>query len=289
MLLLSGKEEMLMSCYDVLYLIITLLGVFATAFVGMRANKISITIEQNNRKMEQIAKRPAPIIDKIYVSKGLNIEDYNNHMRFFYGNMNSDKLSLGNQVYVKPLSNDNEDDITLVVECLSKKNRIYFTYFHENLCLVYNNIKHEKFFIFEYCSTKIKLNNYKNIITSIKINFVKIIDQNGTEIQVEGINQEKQIVISENGYIDIMMCFAANDPEETLCINKPEEYDRLPSEQKNILKAVVNEPMLKYKTLIFNCNIKTIDGFLYTYELTVNTTNVGFETWTEYISDKCIE
>ena len=53
MLLLSGKEEMLMSCYDVLYLIITLLGVFATAFVGMRANKISITIEQNNRKMEE--------------------------------------------------------------------------------------------------------------------------------------------------------------------------------------------------------------------------------------------
>ena len=129
MLLSSGKEEMLMNCYDVLYLIITLLGVFATAFVGMRANKISITIEQNNRKMEQIAKRPAPIIDKIYVSKSLNIEDYNNHMRFFYGNMNSDKLSLENQVYVKPLSNDNEDDITLVVECLSKKNRIYFTYY----------------------------------------------------------------------------------------------------------------------------------------------------------------
>ena len=109
------------------------------------------------------------------------------------------------------------------------------------------------------------------------------------EAQVEGINQEKQIVISENGYIDIMMCFAANAPEETLCINKPEEYDRLPSEQKNILKAVVNEPMLKYNALIFNCNIKTIDGFLYTYELTVNTTNVGFETWTEYISDVCIE
>ena len=72
-----------MNCYDILYLIITALGVLATAFVGMRANKISIIIEQNNRKMERIEKRPAPIIDKIYVSKSLNIEDYNNHMRFF--------------------------------------------------------------------------------------------------------------------------------------------------------------------------------------------------------------
>lgn len=282
--LIYGMLEEKMNCYSLLNLIIAALGVFATFFVGIRANKISKAIEDNNRNMEQIAKRPAPIIDKIYVKKSTNDEDYMNHMIFFYGDMNAEELSLENQVYVRTFNINLTDESTLISECIDNKQRVYFTYFRGNLCFIYNNIKSQRNFVFEYCSTKIELKNYKNIITSIKVNFLKVIDRNGQENRVDGIGKEKYIVITENGYIDIIMCFVANTPEETLCISDPEEYRKLPDKQSDVLKAVVNEPMLKYKTLIFNCTFKTIEGFSYTYDITINTTNVGFETWTQYIN-----
>lgn len=275
-----------MDCYNKIYLIITALGVLANFIIGIRANKISKTIEDNNRREEQISKRPAPIVDHIFVKKSSYKEDYDSHMRLFYGDIDSDELSLENQVYVKSLENNDNDDASLIAECINNKGKAYLTHYHGNLCFVINNLRSNRYFIFEYCSTKIILRNYKNIINSVKINYLKVISHNGKENVIKGADSEKFIVISENGCINIMMCFVANKPEETLCINKPEEYRKLPDIQSDVLREVVNEPMLKYKKLIFNCCFKTIDGFSYTYEITINTTNVGLETWTKFISEK---
>lgn len=119
----KGRGEEIMECYEILYLIITALGVLATFIIGTQANRISKAIDKHNIEMEIIEKRPLPIIDAVYVSKSLNTENYDYHMRFYYGNMNEQELSLNNQAYVRALDSQNPDDEVLINECFEKKKK----------------------------------------------------------------------------------------------------------------------------------------------------------------------
>ncbi len=175
----------------------------------------------------------------------------------------------------------------IIDECKNNKQKIYATYIHGNFCVVFNNIKEDSDFIFEYRSTRIKLKNYKSFIMNIKINYLKVTDINGKTITIEGLKNEdaKYLPISENGSADILMCFAANDPEDTLCINDPNVYANLPDEEIDVLKSVVNEPMLKYRKLIFNLTFETIEKGKepFTYDIIINWTLNGFDSRTNYI------
>ncbi len=278
--------------YNTLDLAINFMGVLATFIIGFQANRITKSIEKHNREVEEIARRPFPVVDAIYPSKSLCEEDYENHMRFYYGNMNEEELSLNGQVYVKALNPQILEDQAIINECRDNNKRIYLTYIHGKCCMVYNNItddiiKEKGNFIFEYCSTRIQLKNYKNFILTMKVNYLRIIDTRGNEKKVQGLENgsKKYLPISENGYVDILMCFAANNFDDTLCINDPNVYADLPDKKINILKSVVNEPMLKYKTLIFNLTFETVeeDKEPFTYDIIINWSLNGFESLTSYV------
>lgn len=123
---------------------------------------------------------------------------------------------------------------------------------------------------------------------NIKLNslLVTFCDECVAKIKIEGENKKTNIIILENGNVEIVMCFVSDAPNNTLCINDPFVYNNLPNEKTNILKAIVNKPLLKYRKLVFNCTIETIDAFEFTYEIVLYTSTVGFETCTKYISFK---
>ena len=117
-----------------------------------------------------------------------------------------------------------------------------------------------------------------------------VIDNERKRTKIEGIENQNErcIPISENGYIEILMCFAANNPEDTLCINDSGKYALLPSAKINVLKNVVNKPILRYNRLIFNFTFGTVeeDKDPFTYELIIDVMDNGLKTRTNYISDR---
>lgn len=276
--------------YNIMDLILSFLGLVVAFGIGFQANLISKSIEKHNNEMEKIARRPYPIVDAIYPSKSTGKEDYENHMRFYFGDMDVQELKLDEQIYVKKLNSELMEDNAIIDECLKNKNRVYLTYIHGNCCFVYNNIKDDKKFLFEYCSTRIELKNYKGSIVTIKVNYLIVRDNEDKETKIEGIEDQNErcIPISENGYIEILMCFAANNPEDTLCINDSEKYSFLPTAKINVLKNVVNKPILKYKKLTFNFTFGTVekDKEPFTYELIIDVMDNGLKTRTNYISDR---
>ena len=132
--------------YNIMDLILSFLGLVVAFGIGFQANLISKSIEKHNNEMEKIARRPYPIVDAIYPSKSTGKEDYENHMRFYFGDMDVQELKLDEQIYVKKLNSELMEDNAIIDECLKNKNRVYFTYIHGNCCFVYNNIKDDEKF-----------------------------------------------------------------------------------------------------------------------------------------------
>ena len=277
-----------MNCNDRLSLIITTLIAVANFYVGYKANRISNMVEKHNREMEQIQMAPALVISNIYFKKSFSRLDYNSHIRLFWGSLNKEELNLGGQIFVKEFDNRNISDYNIMMECQKYKNRVYFTNMYDKFCLVCNTMKNDQYGIIEYCSTKIKLRNFSNTIKSVKANFFEIIDVNNEKSVINGLEDKegkKQVIIPENGEIDIVVCFAITEPKESLCINDIYKYEQLP-EEIDALNVSFDTIDLAYKVLTLNCTVTTIEGFQYIYNIVIDVGNTGFEAEIQYVGLK---
>lgn len=269
-----------MCCYEILDLIISGIGVLATFFIGWWANRISKAIKEHNIAMDNISLRPLPILEEICIGKSSGTEDYDHHMRFYFGNMDKDELTLDNQIYTKLLDGNNQNDVALLEECRKNAGHIYFTYVNQIPCIVCNFAEMYGNLLFEYRSSCIKIKNYKNDIISAKINYMDAIYDKASKQRIQGINKDFYITIADKCDVNIMMCFATNTPEHTLCVNSSKEYRKLPDKETNFLKTATSRPYLKYEKLILNCTFGTVDELYFEYEIIVSVTSAGFETKT---------
>ena len=270
---------------SILNLIIAIINVLVTACVGFQANKISNQVKEHSKKMEQMQMEPAPLIRNIYFKKSLNGFDVNSHMRLFWGNLNINNLSLENQIHVKRLNNNDIIDQIIITECQNYKNRVYFTNIYDKLSFVCNIMESDNCGILEYCSTRIKFRNCRNIIVGVKANFFKIIDKDNKSYEIKGIEKEKSITILEDTEIDIIVCFAITDLGGSLCVSDIDIYRSLPDEEVDALIKAFDNLYLKYKSLILNCTFTTMEREKYTYDIIINVTNKGLEAKIQYIKE----